>query len=366
MNNTTIDELVKIRPHGTIVIDNSIICDGPNKYGFDDDKRIACYTHIHLDHIGGLEDALGRVNSKVLSTDITKTLSSTLFMQDFEWIKERTNFYGLELNHVKKINNYDISFKKANHILGSGQLLVEKNNTSVLYSSDFKYSSEIKDTDTDIDVDYLILDATHGKNSKRQKFVETVEAKNMISSKLKEIIIDGKKKQLNIHASRGTLQMVMSWARKIIDDPDIPFLANKTDLNLTSSYTAYGFDCGIIEDEEKKFTTYYKNSHPFIRFFSTTRDTACEVVEPVIPSIRVGSSISSSLDNDSQMFIVNLKEHATFEEVLKYVDDISPENVIVDNSKRTGNPDNAQSLKTALSENGYSVTLSPKIHPNAL
>jgi Cft2 family RNA processing exonuclease len=366
MNNTPIDELIKIRPYGTIVIDNSIMCDGPNRYGFDDDKRIACYTHIHSDHIGGLEDALGRVDSKVFSTDITKTLSSTLLMQDFEWIKERTNFFGLELNHSKQIHNYDISFKKANHILGSGQLLVEKNNTSILYSSDFKYSSEIKDTDTEIDVNYLILDATHGVRSQRQKFIETVEARNMIASKIKEIMIDGKKKQLNIHASRGTLQMVMSWVRKIIDDPDIPFLANKTDVNLASSYTAYGFECGLIENDEEKFTTYYKNSHPFIRFFSTTRDTACEVVEPVIPSIRVGSSTSTSLENESQMFIVNLKEHATFEEVLKYVDDISPENVIVDNSKRTGNPENAQSLKTALSEKGYNVSLSPKIHPNTL
>ena len=176
-------------------------------------------------------------------------------------------------------------------------------------------------------------------------------------------MIDGSRKQLNIHASRGTLQLVISWIRTIIDDPDIPFLASKKDVNLAHGYSIYGHYCGKVEDDDENFRRYFDNRHPYIRFISNKNETNCEIVEPVVPSIRVGSSSVTSLENESQMYIVNLKEHATVEEVETYVDEIGPEHIIIDNSSRTQNPENAPYLQKLFQDKDYDVSLSPKIHP---
>lgn len=358
MKNEFIDKIAKIRPWGTIIIEDSILCDGKNNYGMDDGKNITCYTHIHNDHIGGLEDALGRINSHVYATDITKKLSSALFMHDnTEWIKERTNYLGLKINETISINNFEITFKKSHHILGSGQLLVRKNKHSILYSNDFIFEG----THIEKDVDYLILDTTHGPHSENQDFDNVVETKKKIIKKTKEIM-DGPKKQLNIHASRGTLQLVMSWLRNEVDEY-IPFLATKKDTNLAKGYTIYGYTCGKIEDDDENFRRYFENEHPYIRFIANKRETDCEIVEPVVPSIRVGSSSTTSLENPSQMYIVNLKEHATVSEVCKYVNLTNPKHIILDNSVRVTNPENATYLKEIL-KSDFSVSLSPEKHPN--
>lgn len=367
MTNTSIDEIVRIRPHGTIIIYDSIVCDGEKKYGMEDSKNITCYTHIHTDHICGLDNALGGLNSRVYSTEETKILASELFREDYEHIKDRTNYFGLQYNETRKEGDFEITFLKSHHMLGSAQLLVrsKKRNPgerSVLYSSDFI----LKGTKIAKDVDYLILDATHGEYSERQKFDDIVESKRKIIAKVKEIMATPKK-QLNIHASRGTLQLVMSWIRQIIDeDEGIPFLADRIDINIANAYMNYGFPCGKIEDDEENFLRYRDQNHPYIRFISNKNETSCEIIEPVVPSIRVGSSTATTLENNSQMYIVNLKEHATIDEIKKYVKEISPVKIIVDNSSRTQNHKNAKSLKEILEKEGYSVYLSPEKHPYSI
>ena len=356
-----IDKIVTIRPWGTIVIEDSVLCDGKNYYGMDDGKNIACYTHIHYDHIGGLEDALGRNNSKVYATDITKNLASALFMQDTEWIKERINFHGLKINQTAHVDGLDITFRKAHHILGSAQLLVQKKNNSVLYSSDFI----LEGTHIEKDVNYLILDVTHGKHSEGQNFDDVITSKKKIIAKTKEIMKDDPKKQLNIHASRGTLQLVMSWLRNEVDE-DIPFLAKTKEINLAKTYSIYGRETGLIEDDSKTFSKYVKNGHPYIRFLTNNTETNCEIVEPIVPSIRVGASSMTSLENSSKMYIVNLKEHATIDDICEYVKQVDPEHIVLDNSKRVYNPENTIYIKEILEKKGYSIHLSPSKHPNLL
>ena len=80
-------KIADIRPWGTIIIFDEIICDGPNKDGCEDGKKISCFTHIHDDHIKGLDGVLGGINAKVYATDETKELASSLFAEDgIEWI----------------------------------------------------------------------------------------------------------------------------------------------------------------------------------------------------------------------------------------------------------------------------------------
>ena len=58
-----LQKIVNIRPWGTIILFDKIICDGPNQNGAEDGKKISCFTHIHDDHIKGLDGVLGGINS---------------------------------------------------------------------------------------------------------------------------------------------------------------------------------------------------------------------------------------------------------------------------------------------------------------
>ncbi len=347
--NPNINDIVRIRPWGTILIANSILCDGKNAFGMDDGKSITCYTHIHEDHICGLEDALGRSNSRVYATEITKKLSSALLSYDSEWIKDRKNYYGLEYGIPVQQGNFEISFHKAEHILGSAQLLVSTDRYRVLYSSDFI----LNNTSIVKDVNYLILDTTHGKHSETQQFEDKESSRTMIINQAKKIL-DGNTKQLIIYAARGTMQLVMSWLRKELGN-EIIFLANKTDVNIARVYGEYGYMCGKIDDDTK-FQEYYNSKKSFIWF----RTRSSSKPEQSISSIRVGSASITSINSDHLQSTINLKEHSTVSEICDYVKKINPKHVILDNSQRTNNPENAAYLKKILTDLDFSVSLSPE------
>lgn len=222
----------------------------------------------------------------------------------------------------------------------------------------------LEGTDCEIDdIDYLILDSTHGEFSKRQEFESMLEGKKKIIGKVKQELSTGLR-QLIIHANRGTMQKVMSWLRKEVD---VPFLAPRIEKNIADVYTKFHFPCGDVEDWEEKGIDYVKRGYPFIRFLPINSIQQCQLVEPITHSIRVGASITSNLSQPEGMFVVNLQEHATINEIFDYVNRIKPKHIIVDNSQRVQNPANAQSLCNLLNKKRLdwnpSVKLSPNIHP---
>jgi len=361
MTESDISKFAKVRPTGSIVIDDKIRCDGDDFAGLDSHIDIACFTHIHDDHIRALPDSVAQC-SNVLMTKLTKELANAIFGEDdSSWLDIRRNVFGLETGEKngKKIDNYTISFIKNNHILGSGQLLVRSPEFSTLYSSDFT----VPGTNIVQDVDYLILDSTHGAFSRSQKFESPSVSHKLIVDKAKEIL-EIKKQPLIIRAHRGTLQKVMSWLRSEIDE-QIPFFSNDTERKIANVYGRHGFECGDVKEEEG-WEAYYKKNHPFVRFLPiSTSLLECETVNPAVASIRVGSSTSTSLDKLTNMFVVNLQEHATIDEVLEYVNQVNPKNIIIDNSLRISNPKHPETLYQEIKKE-RTVYLSPESHPKIL
>lgn len=363
MSNNDILKIAKVRPNGSIIINDDVRCDGDDFAGIDIHIPTACFTHIHDDHIRALPDAIAQC-SNVLVTQLTKELANVMFRNtgnDATWLNDRSNFIGMEFGEKnnKKINGCEISFIKCNHILGSAQLLVRAPNFTVLYSSDFS----VPGTEIVKDVDYLILDSTHGAFSRNQKFEPPSAAHKLTIDKAKEII-EYRNKPLIIRAHRGTLQKVMSWLRPEIDE-HIPFFANSVEKNIASIYSRHGFECGEIKNEEE-WEKYYLKNHPFVRFLAIgTNPLECELIYPPVPSIRIGSSTSSTLTNVNDMFTVNLKEHATIDDVIIYTKQMNPKYVIIDNSSRVANPDNAKSLFNEIQKIKPTL-LSPEFHPNEI
>jgi len=369
-----INNYVKIRAHGAIIINNGILCDGEDKGGMDFGKNVTCYSHIHDDHMHyrGLSDRLAV--GPVYCTKHTKQLAAALHKESIDVISDRVNFLGLDWpdKEIIEINGeeIEISFKKCNHILGSASILFKnlKTGKSILYSSDF---ASLIGTHIEKDVDILILDATHGEHSQSQQFLEIIEAKNAIIKKVKEIIKEAEgrseRPRMNIHAHRGTMQKVMYWLRSEVDE-SIKFIASKMDVNLARVYSDVGNECGVIEDEDEVLEEYFATHKAFIHFIPwSNMSTACETISPIIPQIRIGSVTSTTTISPTQMYTINLKEHATIEEILEYVKETNPKHIVMDNSSRVENSNNAKWLADQIRNmsGNYKVTLSPETHPNA-
>lgn len=358
---SNVDDFVKIRPFGGIVIFNSILCDGEDKHI--DQSSIFCYTHIHTDHIIGFEDALSKPNTTVLTTEITKKLISTLKGKGFVALKN--NFYGLDYNEIKKIDDFEISFRKANHILGSGELLVRGPIGSVLYSSDFM----LKGTDTNIkDVDVLVLDANHGSEDIPQDFLEPSEARK----KMNEILqreIGVRSRQVNIRAHVGTLQKIMAWCDSACQK-HVPFFANAKDISISDVYREEMGDFREIKsDKSNEFYEISKFEHPYVHFLRLSAPLEpCETQDPMVTSIHFSDGrYNYDHTNDyARIAGINLKEHASLLEILEYVDTIKPKMVVVDNGPaRLGNPKNAIDLsKTIQKKLGIKAIYSPEKRPS--
>jgi len=368
-----IKNYVKIRHSGAIIINNAILCDGEDKGGMDFGKNITCYSHIHDDHMNyrGLADRLAV--GPVYCTKDTKELAAALHKESIDVINDRENFYGLDWPDKKEFEingeKIELSFKQCNHILGSASILFKNltANKSILYTSDF---ATLTGTHIEKDVDILILDATHAEHSESQQFLEIVEAKKTTIKKVKELIEEsegrGERPRINIHAHRGTMQKVMYWLRGEIDE-SIKFVSSKMDANLARVYSSAGNECGIINDELEVLDEYFANYKAFIHFLPwSSMPTACETQAPPIPSIVIGSKTNTTTVSPTGMYTINLKEHATVEEIKEYVERTNPKHIVIDNSSRIPNPNNAKWLSEKINEmpKNYKITLSPENHPN--
>ena len=368
MDKNELSKLARVRPDGTIVMHDEILCDGADPHGFEVGKNITCYSHIHDDHIKGLDDRLGAPDSRVYSTEDTKKLASALFQFDSEWINERTNYEGREFGkaHAKTVEtnskSFEISFLQSHHILGSAQILVRGNKNSVLYSSDFLLKGTVEHVEKNVDC--LILDATHGEHSERQDFDEPKDARIKVIKKVKEEVEkardNGDPPRMNVQAHRGTIQLVMSWIREHVD-LDTRFVTNRKDMNVARIYSDMGHECGVVEDEDYKIDKFFRNQS-FIHFLPfMSMKPECEIIDP-LPSFRVGSTSNTDVENPEGMYRINLKEHATVPEVMEYVRECNPKHVVIDNSSRT-KPNNAVYLSHKIKDLGFNVSLSPESNP---
>jgi hypothetical protein len=228
------------------------------------------------------------------------------------------------------LNDETVTLLESGHILGSSQILVEtEKGERILYSSDFNLSgTEIPD-----DVDILVLDSNHGdpqynQNIDRQKSINYI--KKLVNEEIQEL------KPVIIRAHRDKLQYLMSLLRDEIRS-NIDFVTKEEDKRIAQVYKKYGFNCGdILSDESEEFQKILKRNEPYIRFSPMAGYISCE--REGVRSIRVGHSPEYNI-LETNMFQVNLSDHPSFDEIIKYVSQINPKKgVITDNSKRFKTP----------------------------
>ncbi len=171
---------IDVKPNGSILLGNFVNADGFAK------KQVRVVTHAHLDHLGGLQKSHS-YQGMILMTPETFVYASNLY--NFKATKSKVK--NMRYGNPIKIWSEKITFLKADHILGSVQVLVEnEKGLRVLYSGDFKnpgWGTEIVE-----DVDILIVDATYGcphmirdyKDRQEEILVDVVERAMKYSEKV--------------------------------------------------------------------------------------------------------------------------------------------------------------------------------------
>ncbi len=162
-------------------------------------------THAHIDHIGRIPKLVhDGFRGKIVSTKATKDLALPMLM-DTVGILGRDTADGLDEIYnedtVKKIMNlwegidyhqkmniaggFQMSYKDAGHILGSGMLEVVFNGKKIVFTGDLGNSPSpiLRDTEVVDDADYLVMESVYGDRNhesrdERNKMLERAIEEN--------------------------------------------------------------------------------------------------------------------------------------------------------------------------------------------
>lgn len=299
-----------------------VTCDG-----FKECKSIGVFSHFHEDHIHAITDCIGSYD-----TLITHPITFEAIIAMDPGIALREQWVTQNYDTVYKTPSADIRLLKANHIPGSAQVHVETNGLSLLYSGDFNYPEmQIKKAD------YLVLDATHGDPWYDGK-TDRKSVKNRMFEDVKEKI--GSNKPVIIQTYAGTLQELIRHFEIGYDGDklshDIPFVTETNQKEILLK---------IYKDEKNEFREIIDyNSRDFWKLVRNNKRCVIFLTSEIIDS-----SLQSyyKIIVDKYRFVkekaaiipfdggcrYNLASHASIDNILSYVKEVKPKQVVTDYSR---------------------------------
>lgn len=220
---------------------------------------------------------------------------------------------------------------ESQHILGSAQVLVETDNTRIVYSSDFSYPGT-----KPVICDILVLDSTHG-SSRFDAYADSTSLKERLTDLVDCEIQAGK--SITIRAHVGRLQHIMSVLSEKF--PDIPFLANTRNKKLVSVYRKYGMPItDIINLNSIDGEKIIDSSSMFIDFKSNREGESTAEIDKRSAVFNIGgrylghhTSIQERIDKSGTptgIYDLELGDHANYPEILEYVRQCKSSLVITD------------------------------------
>jgi len=338
-----VENYVKINAETkAIILGNNIVVDGFAK------KPIRVVTHIHADHVIGINDSI--VYSKeIVATPITNELVLELGYVKKSliplFLKRRVDYQYYQSGTY---GENKLTLLPSSHIVGSAQVLVETSNLRIGYTSDFKIDEKMVIMD---ELDVLVIEATYGHPLLKRKF------KNEAEMFILDLVNEGLKRygRVVIYGYHGKLQEVMYMLRKngIVE----PFVMNRKIYNVTRIVEKYlggiknYYDSSTTIGYEIVRTGNYVLFEHFVKVKHRENKGGCiniilsgwEFREPV-----------KRIDNNT--WLVPFSSHGDFDDLIYYVEESNPKIIVVDGS-RTGYPDVFAKI---LIDKGRKVIVLPK------
>lgn len=143
------------------------------------DIDVILISHGHFDHIGALKEFANECkNAKIYTTPLTKQLADIFMIdkcdpyrklnEDIEIDNVLHKIQTISYNKCFFIDDIKVTFYEAGHILGACMMYFETSEGNVLYTGDFlKEPTKLTNgyiLPKNLDVDILIMCATHGKH----------------------------------------------------------------------------------------------------------------------------------------------------------------------------------------------------------
>lgn len=323
-----------------------IYCDGfveNNHYG------IGVFSHFHSDHIKDVELCLRQYDT-LITHPITLAAIDALYPGFKLYASWQPQDYGESYHSAVG----QIRLLQANHIPGSCQIHLETSDSSFLYSGDFKFPEM-----TIRHADKLVIDASHG-DPNYDGPTDRLSVKNRMFDEIKEKM--NSNKPVIIISHPGTMQeLIHHFEINPFQKPlnhDISFVARKEQIQILHK---------IYKNEKNEFRNIVE--YDSIDYWKLIRNnTRCVIFLSNFPKHEDdNNSYSDSIDEDIKNYYkiivdrykfeknkpaiqpfegrsegmgcrYNLASHSSIEEILNYVDAVSPKEVITDASRSSFAP----------------------------
>ncbi|MGB9740885.1 MAG: MBL fold metallo-hydrolase [Candidatus Bathyarchaeia archaeon] len=300
-----------VTQRGAVLLGSYVACDA-----FDENKPLRVVTHAHADHMIGLQQSL-KTCQKVLMTNATKDLidvmRSPLFLMS--GFVETLN-YGKTLQYEEE----QVTFFRADHILGAAQVLVEDaEGTRIVYTGDFR----IDETPV-LEADILVMEATYGSPNCRRSFGRDV----------KDLLVDIVEKGLEhgcvyVFGYHGKLQEAM----QILHEANVkaPFIVPERVFHVSRICERYGMRFGrLILSDEREAKDLLEKNMPCVAFYHMS--SRGKVGNDCFRVYVSGWEFDSPCREISEAeYIVALSDHSDFDGLMEYVRRSKPKFVVTDN-----------------------------------
>ncbi len=298
-----------VTPAGAILLGEDVVADGYHK------RLIRVVTHAHQDHIKGLSKSF-RDSLFVIATDLTfqflKILGKRLI---------HSKILALPYNSPVEINGETITLVPARHIPGSAQVIVEGKEYRVGYTGDFK----LPGTEPLKDLDILVIDATYGSPRIQRRWKDW-EALSHLINLINEEIENG---PVWIYGYNGKLQEVIIELR--LRGIDYFFYADHKTFKLAQlSAEYYGLNI------ENLYPLTLDNIDPYSVIFISMGRKRNYLNLPGVHVTLTGWELRAPVVKTGfNSYNVSYSDHATFKEIIQYVEESKPKYVIVDGHRGT-------------------------------
>ena len=198
------------------LVDSTLALDARNY------SEACCISHAHADHI--------RSHRQIFATPPT-----------IEFMKRRLKNVRATAAHFNEpfdFDGYRITFLPAGHILGSAQILIERDGQRLLYSGDFKLEKGLTAENLQIaPCDVLIMECTYGHP--RYRFPPREEIADRLCEWARTILRQGETPIIFTYAL-GKSQEAM----KILADNGFALCAHQAIFDLMKVYEKFGYTFG--------------------------------------------------------------------------------------------------------------------------
>ncbi|MCL5788359.1 MAG: MBL fold metallo-hydrolase [Candidatus Marsarchaeota archaeon] len=291
---------VKISRSGTIELEETIACDGPTS------KKHLFVSHAHSDHLGGVRKQV-KSDGLVLATKETCDLASHLLGVD-----RKRGFVEIEYQKPFQIDESNITFFRANHILGAAQILLESPQGSVVYTGDFKQPGTPV-----IGADVLVIESTYGAPIYRRT---PGEAEVALVETVVKLLKTG---PVTVYAYAAKVQEAMSLLDGFVNTE---FFLDDACYSVAKIYARHGYklprfhSLSNCSPEKSSQAVFFKSMRGSANHSSGSKVVLTGWAPTTVSPIEGG-------------YMIRFSDHADFDQLIDYIRECSPKLVVTDSSR---------------------------------